>query len=142
MKIKILLADDETAFASALGERLELRGFEVFVVSDGRQAVDAIKTHNVDVAVLDVQMPNLSGTEALAEIRSINPLIQVLLLTGQGTIKNAVEGMKLGAFDYLLKPADTDILCAKINDAYKVKSAQEERIKKAEIESMINRKGW
>lgn len=142
MKIKILLADDETAFAAALGERLELRGFEVFVVSDGKKAVEAVEEHKIDVAVLDVQMPNFSGTEALAKIREINPLIQVLLLTGHGTIKNAVEGMKLGAFDYLLKPADTDTLCAKINDAYKIKSNQEEKIKKAEIESMINRKGW
>jgi ActR/RegA family two-component response regulator len=63
-------------------------------------------------------------------------------LTGHGTIKNAVDGMKLGAFDYLLKPADTDLLTAKLNDAYEIKSKQEEKIRKAEIEATINRVGW
>ncbi|MDY0361473.1 MAG: response regulator [Desulforegulaceae bacterium] len=142
MKIKVLIADDETAFADALKERLELRGFDVFVVNNGIQAVSCVDENNIDVAVLDVIMPGLTGTEALAKIREKHPLVQVLLLTGQGTIKNAVEGMKLGAFDYLLKPADTDLLTAKLNDAYEVKAKQEEKIKKAEIEATINRVGW
>jgi DNA-binding NtrC family response regulator len=142
MKIKVLIADDETAFADTLKERLELRGFQVFVVNDGKQAVSCVEENNIDVAVLDVMMPGLTGTEALSKIREINPLVQVLLLTGHGTIKNAVDGMKLGAFDYLLKPADTDLLTAKLNDAYEIKAKQEDKIRKAEIEATINRVGW
>ncbi len=142
MKIKVLLADDETAFAEALSERLELRGFEVFVVYDGKEAVEAVLKNKIDVAVLDVNMPTLSGIEALAQIREKNHLVQVLLLTGQGTIKNAVEGMRVGAFDYILKPAETDTLTEKIRQAYKVKSDQEEKIKQAEINAMLNRVGW
>lgn len=107
-----------------------------------KQAVSCVEENNIDIAVLDVMMPELTGTEVLAKIREKHPLVQVLLLTGQGTIKNAVDGMKLGAFDYLLKPADTDLLTAKLNDAYEIKSRQEEKIKKAEIEATINRVGW
>jgi DNA-binding NtrC family response regulator len=142
MKVKVLLADDETSFAGALKERLEIRGFNVFIADDGKKALECLHENKIDVAVLDVMMPELTGTEVLKEIRKTDPLVQVVLLTGHGTVKNAVEGMKLGAFDYLLKPVEIDSLCKKLNEAYKVKSDHEERIKKAEIDLVINKKGW
>ena len=142
MKIRVLLADDETAFADALAERLRLRDFETEVVSSGTGALEIINEKEIDVAVLDVQMPGLTGTEVLEKLRAVCPLVQVILLTGQGTIENAIKGMKLGAFDYLLKPANIDVLSAKIKDAFEMKSNQEEKIKKAEIDAMINRRGW
>ena len=142
MKVKVLLADDETSFAGALKERLEIRGFNVFIADDGKKALECLHENKIDVAVLDVMMPELTGTEVLKEIRKTDPLVQVVLLTGHGTVKNAVEGMKLGAYDYLLKPVEIDSLCTKLNEAYKVKSDHEERIKKAEIDLVINKKGW
>lgn len=142
MKIKVLVADDETDFAEALGQRLNIRNFHTVVVTSGAEALNLLKKEVIDVAVLDVMMPGISGTQVLDKIRNDYPLVKVILLTGHGTIENAVNGMKSGAFDYVLKPADVDSLSLKINDAYKLKADQEAKIKKAEINCMITRKGW
>jgi DNA-binding NtrC family response regulator len=137
MKIRILLVDDEKEYVETLAERLRTRGFHVTEAFSGDEAVEKLKEYNFDVTVLDVKMPGMSGIEALDEIKKLKPLTEVLMLTGHGTIETAIEGMKKGAYDYLLKPCKMDHLLEKINGAYERKSEHEERIRKAMVEKLL-----
>jgi two-component system, OmpR family, response regulator CpxR len=94
------------------------------------------------VVVLDVLMPGRGGVETLRELKQLQPILEVIMLTGNATVESAVEGMKLGAFDYLMKPCDTKELVEKIVKAYKRKSEQEERIRNAEIARIMLTRGW
>jgi len=92
--------------------------------------------------VLDVQMPVKDGVETLKEIKNIEQLSQVIMLTGHATVKTAIEGMKNGAYDYLMKPTDTDELIEMINKAYLLVSEQKDRIRQAEINNILKKRGW
>lgn len=144
MKIKALLVDDEAPFTDALAERLTMRDFSVTVAYSGAQCLDILRQNPaaVDVIVLDVQMPGISGLDVLREVKKNTPLIEVLLLTGQATVEMAIEGMKQGARDFLMKPTDTEALAAKLREAFAIKAAQEERIRQAELQSLLNQRGW
>lgn len=142
MKTKILLVDDEKDFTDTLAQRLEIRGFAVSVAYNGQTAIDSIEQNTYDVVVLDVHMPGLSGNETLQRIKEIAPLVQVVMLTGNVTVEKAIAGMKLGAYDFLMKPAETDALIDKINEAHEIKKEHEERIHKAEIDNILSRRGW
>jgi two-component system, OmpR family, response regulator CpxR len=144
MKIRVLLVDDEKDFIDVLAERLEARDFNTFKAYSGDEALELIrgKEVDVDVVVLDVQMPVKDGVTVLREIKAFNPLIEVIMLTGHSTVESAVGGMKIGAYDYLLKPTETKDLVEKIVLAYKRKSEHENRIRQAEIERILARKGW
>ncbi len=142
MKIKVLLVDDEKAFIQTLAERLEMRDFSVQTAFDGEEALSKIKEEDFDVVVLDVIMPGKNGIETLKEIKSLKPLVNVIMLTGHATVETAIDGMKTGAFDYLMKPTDTNDLVGKIKKAYKIKAAHDDRIRKAEINKIIKNRGW
>jgi DNA-binding response OmpR family regulator len=116
-QLKVLLVDDEQEFVTTLAERLELRGMHVEIAMDGEMALGLIETDPPQVVVLDVMMPGLSGMEVLERIKTIDPKIQVILLTGHGATKDGIKGMQLGAFDYLIKPVDIDELIEKLNEA-------------------------
>ena len=119
LQLKVLLVDDEQEFVTTLAERLELRGMNVEIATDGEMALGAIEADPPQVVVLDVMMPGLSGMEVLERIKAVNPNIQVILLTGHGATKDGIKGMQLGAFDYLIKPVDIDELIEKLNEAAK-----------------------
>ncbi len=140
--VKVLLVDDEKDFVEALAERLKLRDFSIRVCFDGEAAVKIVQEEAVDIIILDVQMPGLDGIAALREIKQLAPLIEVIMLTGHGTVQTAIDGMKLGAFDYILKPVKNEDLVDKINKGYARKVEQEERIRQAEIDSIVKTKGW
>src|SRR4030042_2106893 len=123
--IRLLLVDDEEDFRTTLASRLRKRRLEVWDVEDGMKAVDVVETKPIDVAVVDVKMAGMDGLETLKRIKQINPLIEVIMLTGHASVESGVEGMRLGAFDYLMKPCDINDLVAKIRDAYQRKLAQE-----------------
>ncbi len=142
MKIRVLIVDDEKEFVEALAERLELRNFEVFKAFDGDEALACLKDKELDVVILDVKMPGRDGISILSEIKRSKPLVEVIMLTGHATVHAAIEGMKLGAFDFLLKPTETDDLIGKIQKAYDRKAEHEERIRQAEINGIIKRRGW
>ncbi len=142
MNIKVLLVDDEEQFVEALAERLETRGFSVSKAFNGDQALTVLKDHPTDVVILDVVMPGKDGMETLHEIKIMNPLIEVIMLTGHATIETAISGLKLNAFDYLMKPTETPDLVAKITKAYARKAEQEERIRQAEINKIVASRGW
>lgn len=116
--IKVLLVDDEKAFVDTLAQRLRMRELIVDVVYDGEQALSYINKMEPDVIVLDLKMPGLHGIEVLREIKKINREIQVIILTGHGTEKDDEEAKKLGGFEFLRKPADIDLLVAKIKEAF------------------------
>jgi DNA-binding NtrC family response regulator len=142
MKIRVLLVDDEKNFIDALSQRLEMRDFAVATACNGDEALRLIDEYEYDVIVLDVRMPGEDGIQMLKLLKELKPLIEIIMLTGNATVQIAIEGMKLGAYDFLVKPADTDLLVGKINSAYKLKSDHEERIRQAEIENIVKHKGW
>jgi len=142
MLVRVLLVDDERDFVDVLAERLETRGFRVRKAFSGEEALSRLEEEPTDVVLLDVLMPGMDGVEALAGIKKLHPLVEVMMLTGHATIDTAISGLKLGAYDYLMKPADTEDLVAKILRAYARKSEQEERIKRAEIDKIIGERGW
>jgi len=115
--LKILLVDDEKEFASTLGERLELRGFQVQVVNNGDQALLAMSQNLPQVVVLDVKMPGLGGMEVLKRMRSQYSAVPVLLLTGIGSSDECDRCLELGAFDCLIKPIQIDTLVSKLYEA-------------------------
>ena len=119
LQLKILLVDDEQEFVTTLAERLELRGMDVEIATDGEMALGLVETNPPQVVVLDVMMPGLSGMEVLERIKTVDSNIQVILLTGHGGTKDGIKGMQLGAFDYLIKPVDIDELIEKLNEAAK-----------------------
>lgn len=138
MKTRILLVDDEEEFVQALSERLEIRDYDVTKSYTGEDAVEKIKHYNFDVVILDVLMPGMDGIEVLKKIRRIKPLTEVIMLTGHATVETAIEGMKLGANDYLMKPCETEDLVNKINRAYDQKKEHEERIREAKVKEIIS----
>jgi len=117
--LKVLLVDDEKEFVTTLAERLELRGFQVLIATDGEEALRFFDTDLPQVVVLDLMMPGLSGMEVLKRMKAIDFKIPVILLTGHGATKDGIRGMQLGAFDYLMKPIDINELISKLDDAVK-----------------------
>lgn len=133
-KPKILLVDDEVDFVEALSERLEVRGLKILTATSGEEAIDILdKNRDTDVVILDVKMPGMDGIETLRQIKSRFPLIEVLMLTGHATIDTAIQGMKLGAYDYLMKPCDINDLISKVQEATNKKREHEKRIREAQI---------
>jgi two-component system response regulator CpxR len=141
-KARVLVVDDEEVFVEMLAERLEARGLEVDKAFDGEEALEKIKSKDLDVVILDVLMPGKDGIEVLREIKQLKPLTEVIMLTGHATVQTAIDGMKLGAYDYLLKPTETKDLLEKIQGAYRRKYEQEERIRQAEINRITRTKAW
>ena len=137
MKTRVLIVDDEREFTDTLSERLGIRDYEVTTSPSGEDAMDKVKGYNYDVVILDVAMPGMGGIEALKEIKRIKPLTEVIMLTGNATVETAIEGMKLGAYDYLMKPCETEDLVSKIQKAHDRKAEQEERIREAKAQDII-----
>ena len=142
MKVSVLLVDDEKDFVESLAERLQIRDFNVTTALSGDEALKLVEDSDFDVIVLDVQMPGKSGVETLKEIKNLEQLSQVIMLTGHATVKTAIEGMKSGAYDYLMKPTDTDELIEMINKAYQLVVEQKDRIRQAEINNILKKRGW
>jgi two-component system OmpR family response regulator len=124
---RVLLIDDEEAFTSNLAMILSVRGYEATAVHDGESAIRAVEEGGFDVAILDLMMPGIDGIETLRRIKRKKPFLEVIMLTGHGSVATGVEGMNLGAFDYAMKPIDVADLLEKIADAYQRKLLQEQR---------------
>ena len=131
-KCRVLLVDDERDFLEVLIRRLSKRDVDVHGVSSGEEALQYLQAKPIDVAVLDVRMPGMDGITALRKIKKLDPLIEVIMLTGHASLEVALEGMRAGAFDYLMKPAEIDELLYKIQDAHRAKTIQEDKIARLE----------
>ncbi len=127
--IRLLLVDDEEGFRAAIARRLAKRGLNSLQASDGAQCLDILGKNPMDVVVLDVKMPGISGIETLRAIKQAFKKIQVILLTGNVAIVDGVEGIKAGAFDYLTKPIEIDHLANKIRQAFEIGQLELEKQK-------------
>lgn len=139
---RVLIVDDEEDFANALAERMRNRDLQVDIVGNGEDAIKSVSEAAYDAVVLDMIMPGLDGIETLKQILSINPDLQVILLTGRGTIEKGVEAVKYGAFEFLEKPVKFDILLSKIDKAKSVKAALTEERTNEMIDKIMRSKGW
>jgi DNA-binding NtrC family response regulator len=106
----------------------------------GEKALELVRKFDYDVIILDIRMPGMDGIETLRQVKSIKPLVEIILLTGHATIESGVEGMKLGAFDYVIKPADLDSLMEKINLAHEKKALHDKKIYEATIRDITKSK--
>lgn len=137
----ILLVDDEAAFIAAMGKRLTKRGLRVRRALSGEEALDRLEAEkDIEVVILDVKMPKMDGLEALRAIKARFPLTEVIMLTGHATIADAIEGMKRGAFDYLMKPCDMEQLLGKVREAAAKKQRHDEKIAAARIHAITLRR--
>ena len=140
----VLVVDDEVQFVETLVKRLTKRGVKVRSAHSGQEALDVLAAGGAtktDVVILDVKMPVMDGLEALAAIKEKHPLIEVIMLTGHATVESAIEGMKHGAFDYLMKPCDLDVLMAKLTEAADKKRDHETKILEARASLISLRRG-
>jgi DNA-binding NtrC family response regulator len=139
---KILVVDDEVDFLETIINRLKKRKLEAVGAASGEEAIQKLKSEPFDVVVLDIKMPGgMDGIEALREIKKIQPLAEVLLLTGHASVETSIEGMKLGAFDYLLKPMKFDEFLLKLAAAFEKKMAHDKKIRDAKIQELIRYPG-
>lgn len=135
-RLRVLVVDDEIDFLEAFVDRLKMRDIDVFGVESGEKAIELLDKQNFDVAILDVKMPGMDGIETLREMKRKMPLMEVIMLTGHASVESGIEGMKLGAYDYIIKPADIDELMEKMRKAHEKKSIHEERIHHARIKEL------
>ena len=137
----VLLVDDEAGFVSTMGKRLTKRNLHVAAALSGEEALEQLrKTTGIDVVILDVKMPGMDGIEALREIKKEHPLVEVIMLTGHATVESAIEGMKFGAFDYLMKPCELDDLIAKVQEAVVKRRKHEDKITEARMREITTRR--
>jgi DNA-binding NtrC family response regulator len=138
-KFNVLVVDDEQEFRELTVKRLNKRGLEAKGAESGAEALKKLEhsKHN-DVALLDVKMPGMDGIETLRQIRAQHPLVEVVLLTGHASVDSGVEGMKLGAFGYLLKPIELEPHVEKLAEAYEKKRLHEEKIEQAQTKKFMS----
>ena len=136
--LKVLVVDDEEDFLDTLVTRLEKRTINTAGVRSGEEAVELMEKKLFDVVLLDVKMPGgMDGIETLRRIKQIQPLVEVILLTGHASVETSIEGMKLGAFDYLLKPVKLEEILTKMAQAFDKKDVHEQKIRKAKIKELL-----
>jgi DNA-binding NtrC family response regulator len=134
----VLLVDDEAPFVDTMTKRLTKRKLTVFKSYSGEDALETLKENSqIDLVILDVKMPGMDGIDTLKEIRKEFPLVEVIMLTGHATVETSIEGMRLGAFDYLMKPCDMDVLIEKVNAAVSKKRDHEEKIREARVNVIL-----
>ena len=142
----VMLVDDEVSFVDTLAKRIAKRELKVSVAYNGQEALDKLKaggsSSNFDVIILDVKMPGMDGLETLTAIKQAHPNMEVIMLTGHATVESAIEGMKAGAFDYLMKPCEIDLLMAKIDRAAMKKREHEEKILQAKAHMIALQRGY
>ncbi len=139
---RVLLVDDEELFLTALAQRMAKRGYDVATAENGTVALELAAARDYDVIVLDLAMPGIDGIETLKKLRVADPDLQIILLTGHATVSAGVEAMKLGAMDFLEKPADFKDLLAKIEEAGARKASLVQGHAEEAVSDILGKKGW
>ncbi|MBW2653875.1 MAG: response regulator [Deltaproteobacteria bacterium] len=139
-KIRLLLVDDEEGFRRTISKRLAKRGMIPVQASDGEECLGILKTTPMDVVVLDVKMPGISGIDTLRLIKQEFENIQVILLTGNVAVSDGIDGIKSGAFDYLTKPVEIDHLVNKIKQAFEIIQLEKEKQKERGYREKLEKK--
>ena len=120
-KIRLLIVDDEVEFLDSIAQRLEMRGFDITKAINGEEAVEATRVKKFDLALLDLKMPGMDGKQVLEILKKEHKYLEVIILTGHGSLESAVECTKLGAFSYLPKPYELEELLEILKQAYEVR---------------------
>lgn len=135
--MKLMLVDDEERFLSTTKKLLSKKGYDVLTAVSGSEALETLKHKSVHVVILDVKMPGMDGLETLRAIKMEFPLVEVIMLTGHGTVESAVEGLKAGATDFLSKPADIEELIVKAEEAFAKRLHLETKIRMAQTRKFM-----
>jgi len=136
-KMKMMLVDDEERFLSTTKKLLARKGYDVLTATSGSEALEKLITNDIHVVILDVKMPGMDGIETLKAIKRTYPLVEVIMLTGHATVESAIEGLKSGATDYLMKPTDVEDLIAKAEEAFEKRKVLEGKIRVAHTRSFM-----
>lgn len=136
-KINLLFVDDEEQFLTSMGKRLEAREFHVLAVNRGEKAVEAARTSPVDIALIDLKMPGMNGEQTLKALKQEHPLMEVVILTGHGSIDSAVECTQGGAHSYLQKPCDLEQLLEVLKEAYKKRVMNRNQIEGGRMDELL-----
>ncbi|MBW1722445.1 MAG: response regulator [Deltaproteobacteria bacterium] len=142
MPEKVLLVDDEEDFLDTLAERMRDRDMDVETTTSAEEALKRADEESFDAVVLDLMMPGMDGLEVLKALKKRNPDIQVILLTGYASLDKGIEAMKLGAMDFIEKPADLKILTEKIKEAHAQKMMLVEKKIEEKMKKIIQGKAW
>jgi len=129
-KFRVLIVDDEPDFVETIVKRLKGKGLEAEGVLNGKDAIALLDKAEFDVCVLDVKMPGMDGIETLSEMKKKTPLMEVVMLTGHGSLESGIRGLQLGAYDYIMKPVPFDDLLKKIIQAYERSVLEKERMQR------------
>lgn len=138
-KIRLLLVDDERQFLETICKRLELRNFEVTPVSSGEEAIEAARKNEFEIALVDLKMPGMSGEQVLETLKKEHNFLEVIILTGHGSIDSAIRSTKLGAYYYLQKPCELEMLLQVLKEAYQKRIKKKHGYKDEEMEKIISR---
>jgi DNA-binding NtrC family response regulator len=138
----VLVVDDEVEFAQIIAERLRARGFDVDVAHDGAGGIEKVQARRYDAVVLDLAMPGMDGMVALKQMLEHDPGAQIIILTGQGSVAKGVEAVKLGAIDFLEKPADIETISGRVSEAATKRFEDFERGLEDKMSDIMKKKGW
>ena len=136
-KINLLIVDDEVRFLESISKSLEARDFKVIAVDRGEKAIEAARKNPIDIALVDLKMPGINGEETLKALKAEHKWMEVVILTGHGTIDSAVECTKSGAFSFLQKPCNLDDLLEALKDAYKKKVMNRKKIEEKKMDELL-----
>lgn len=136
-QMKIMLVDDEERFLATTQKLLSKKGVEALTAMSGAEALEKLRSHTVHVVILDVKMPGMDGIQTLKAIKRQFPLIEVIMLTGHATVESAVEGLKSGATDYLMKPTDINEVIRRAEEAFEKRRRLEEKIRVAQTRTSM-----
>ncbi|MFH1350011.1 MAG: response regulator [Pseudomonadota bacterium] len=136
-QMKMMLVDDEERFLSTTKKLLEKKGYDVLTATSGAEALEKVRAQNIHVVILDVKMPGMDGIDTLKEIKRLYPLVEVIMLTGHATVESAVEGLKSGATDYLVKPTEVAELILKAEEAFEKRKRLEDKIRVAQTRTFM-----
>ena len=142
LEANVLLVDDEEQFLNIFSQRLQSRGLRVETAASGEDALKRVKSKEFDTIVLDLVMPGLSGIETLKRLRSENPDLQIIILTGHGTLEKGIEAMKAGAVDFIEKPVYIDKILEKVAEAKRKRILLIEKKHEDHIKEILRSKGW
>lgn len=142
IKAKVLVVDDEEQFLKSFSKRLEMRGMKIETAMSGEEALQKAQGKDFDAIILDLVMPGMGGIETLKKLKEENPDLQIIILTGHGTIEKGVEAIKAGALDFVEKPADLNKILEKIGEAKHKRVVLFEKRAEEQIQELLKRKAW
>ena len=136
-KINLMIVDDEEDFLNAIRRSLEIRDFHVITANRGEKALEIAKSNPVDIAIVDLKMPGMNGLETLEALKKAHPWMEIVILTGHGTIDSAVEATQSGAYSYLQKPCELDTLMKMLIEAYKKRVMNKQQLAKKKMDELL-----